>query len=273
MTAKRKRNTKKKKTTPKSPAEREARRNMVLSMLNELRTVRDIFRVTCATFGVNASTVRRDLRWACDQIDRDLGAAAKGSPVRTFHHLDAIAEMASHAGAAAPLMSPDGSPLMGRDPDTGEEFPVLVADAKLLQTAIKARQAQMAVMGWRDSMRWKSSLQHQQVELGKAKIELAQEQLRIAVRDREIDEERKALLAAKTRHGGVQVLQEPDQQVLNRMSRYLITGKMELEGWLLSHSQEDGDDVSDDAEGDVLGGGPEHPGVPGGAGPVCDPGE
>ena len=64
--------------------------------------------------------------------------------------------------------------------------------------------------------------------------------------------------------------EEPIIQVknLDKMSRFLITGKTELEGWILSHSQPDEEktDDEDDGEGDVAGGSHEH-GVerPGGA--------
>ena len=234
----------------------------------DLRCVRDIFREVCGKFDVTSVTVRSDMRWACDQVDKDLKSAAKGDPSKAYHHLDSIAEMAGIAGSATPLMSPDGQPLMGRDQETGEEFPVLMADAKLLTVAIKARTAASALMGYRDSIKWKRSLAHQQVELAKTKTDLAREQLALAVRDREIEEERKALLAAKTSHGGMVFLQKPDQKVLDGMSRFLVTGKTELEGWILSHSQQEVEDAVDDDEGGVLGGDPE----PGGDDPDDVPG-
>jgi hypothetical protein len=258
---------------------------MVMSMLNAMRPIGAIYRDVCREFNVTSQTVRRDLRWAGEQVAKDLDAASQADPVKTYHRLDAIEEMAAHAGAAAPVFSPDGEPLMGRT-DDGEEFPVLMADAKLLAVSIKACQAKMGLMGWRDSIKWKRSLQHQQTELAKAKTDLAKEQLRIAERDRQIEEERKAMLAAKTTRGGIPVLQRPDQDVLNRMSRFLLTGKTELEGWILSHSQpEETTDVQDGGEdggeSDDLRGAHEHrdelhgddaADAPGGQGERGDPG-
>jgi hypothetical protein len=246
---------------PKPDKERAARREMVLSMLYEMRPTVEIYRTICKTFDVTSATVRRDMRWAGEQVQKDLDAADKADPAKVYNRLDLIEDMSARAGAAAPIIDRDGQPLMGRTPE-GEEFPVLVADPKLLTVAIKASQAKMTLFGWRDSIKWKRSLQHQQVELAKAKTELAKEQLAVAERDREIEEERKALLAAKTTRGGIPVLQKPDQEVLNRMSRFLVTGKMVLDPWILSHSQteeEEEDDVQDVGESDALHSDPEHP--------------
>jgi hypothetical protein len=231
---------------PKPQKERDDRREMVLAMIYEMRPTAEIYRTVCKRFDVTSATVRRDMRWAGEQAQKDLSAADKADPAKVYMRLDAIEDLSARCGAAAPILDRDGQPLMGRT-DDGEEFPVMVADAKLLTVAIKASQAKMTLFGWRDSVKWKRSLQHQQVELAKAKTELAKEQLVVAERDRRIEEERKALLAAKTARGGIPVLQEPDQKVLDRMSRFLILGKEELEPWVLSHSREE---ESEDVEGD-----------------------
>lgn len=261
------------KSGPKPNKERDARREMVLSMVYEMRPTAEIYRVVCGKFDVTHITARRDMRWAGEQAQKDLDAADKADPAKVYLRLDAIEDMSARCGAAVPILDQQGQPLMGRT-DDGQEFPVMVADAKLLAVAIKASQAKMTMFGWRDSIKWKRSLQHQQTELAKAKTDLAKEQLALAVRDREIEEERKALLAAKTSRGGMMLLQKPDQEVLDKMSRFLVTGKTELEGWILSHSQQEVDeDVVDDDEGGVLGGDPE----PGGDGfddaPGSDAGE
>jgi hypothetical protein len=227
---------------------------MVMSMLRELRYPGDIFKAVCARFDVTSVTVRNDLRWACKEVQKDMGAAFDGEPPRIYEYIDRLAEMTGMAGAAAPVMY-QGQPLMGHDPETGEEFPVLQADAQLLGVSLKARQAQLAFIGYRDSIMMKKALAGKQLMLQEAKVELAKEQLRLAQQNREIDEERKALLASRATYGGMLLLQRPDQTVLERMARFLTLEKTELEEWVFQNTRQrgDADGGSDGDEDDAPG--------------------
>jgi hypothetical protein len=229
---------------------------MVLQMLAQRHYVTDIFKAVCYKHDVTADTVRKDLRWACTQVEKDFDSARAGEPIRVYEYIDNLAEMTGIAGAATPVIV-NGEPLMGRDSVTGEEFPVLQADAQLLGVSLKARQAQLAFLGHRDSVKWKRSLAYQQGKLNEAKIALAEEQLRVAQQGRELEEARNALLANRSQRGMLS-LQEPDRELYANLGRFLTLGRVQHEEWIFRHSRRGKQDGANVIEGHVVGDADEH---------------
>ena len=283
--AKTKARTRRRKGEPTKAQELQSRREWVLAEVQKGVRVDKLFRTGCAHWQVSSVTLRRDLRWAGDQIERDLGAAAKSEPVRIYHRLAEVAEVGLDAGKGAPIILPGGEVLMGADKE-----PVLMPDAKFLGVAVKALVAQSTIMGYRTSAAYRKQLEWRANKIGDAEIRLkeaqaglAEAESRSAEREEALADRQRELAAAREAKGGAGEIQELEEDDAARLARAMLLGKVDLSGYLTLHSRSasvgrresrDGrrkdDDGGPDGPGEIVG---EDGGEGAGAGAGCGSGD